>query len=156
VLQHHHIQVKSDIYALAQLQEWFRQLQNFLPKPIWMQCNLVLVEVFTNVVSYAHAELPEETPVNIEVAIDGIQEYLELRIWDFGEPFDLQAAIEKATIQSQNNHNFKSVDDIPTGGRGLMIAQAVADEIRYEHHPDGRNCFVMNKKFGKGKLTLQP
>jgi serine/threonine-protein kinase RsbW len=48
VLEKYFIQLNSDIYALAKLQEWFQQFQNLLPKPTWMQCNLVLVEVFTN------------------------------------------------------------------------------------------------------------
>lgn len=65
MLHQFHIQVNSDIYALGRLQEWFQQFQNLLPKSTWMQCNLVLVEVFTNVVSYAHAGLPEETPIDI-------------------------------------------------------------------------------------------
>ncbi|OYQ66172.1 anti-sigma regulatory factor [Pseudanabaena sp. SR411] len=149
MLEHHHIQVNSDIYALAQLQEWFQQFQNLLPKPTWMQCNLVLVEVFTNVVSYAHEGLPEETPVDIEITLDKTKFFLELKIWDFGEPFDLQAEIERAAIESQKNKDFESIDDIPTGGRGLMIAKTVADEIRYETSPDGRNCFVMSKNFAK-------
>ncbi len=144
MLQQYHIQVNSDIYALAQLQEWFQQFQNLLPKPTWMQCNLVLVEVFTNVVSYAHAEMAEETPIDIEITLHGSNNFLELRIWDYGRPFDIQAEIERATIKTQN---FENIDDIPTGGRGLIIAQTIADSIRYEITDDGRNCFVMIKNF---------
>ena len=147
VLQKHHIQVNSDIYALGRLQEWFHQFQNLLPKPIWMQCNLVLVEIFTNVVSYAHEGLAEETPIDIEITLDQIEHSLELRVWDFGEPFDLEAEIERAAIESQKCKDFESIDDIPTGGRGLMIAKTVADDIRYDTQPDGRNCFVMSKSF---------
>ncbi|MFM7601740.1 MAG: ATP-binding protein [Pseudanabaena sp.] len=149
MLEHYHIQFNSDIYALAKLQEWFRQFQNLLPKPTWMQCNLVLVEVFTNVVSYAHEGMAEDTPIDIEIGIDKTEYFLELKIWDFGEPFDLQAEIERATVESQKNKNFESIDDIPTGGRGLIIAKTVADEIRYDVLPDGRNCFVMTKNFAK-------
>jgi serine/threonine-protein kinase RsbW len=149
VLERHHIQVNSDIYALAKLQEWFHQFQKLLPNPTWMQCNLVLVEVFTNVVSYAHEGLAEETPIDIEITVDDTEHSLELRIWDFGEPFDLEAEIERAAIESQKNQYFESVDDIPTGGRGLMIAKTVADDIRYDTLSDGRNCFVMTKNFAK-------
>ncbi len=147
VSQHYHIQVNTDIYALVRLQEWFHQFENFLPKPVWMQCNLVLVEVFTNVVSYAHEGLPEETPITIEIEIDEIKKTLQLKIWDFGEPFDLQAAIERADRKSQETKYFESIDDIPTGGRGLIIAKTVADNIIYETMPDGRNCFAMTKKY---------
>lgn len=149
MLEKYHIQVNSDIYALAKLQEWFQQFQNLLPKPTWMQCNLVLVEVFTNVVSYAHEGMPEDTPIDIEIAIDKTAYFLEMKIWDFGEPFDLQAEIERAAMESQKNKNFESIDDIPTGGRGLIIAKTIADELRYDILPDGRNCFVMTKNFAQ-------
>ncbi|GBO55848.1 serine-protein kinase RsbW [Pseudanabaena sp. lw0831] len=149
MLEHYRIQVNSDIYALAKLQEWFHQFQNLLPKPTWMQCNLVLVEVFTNVVSYAHEGLSEETPIDIEIAINESEYFLEMRIWDFGEPFDLQAEIDRVALAALKNQDFKSIDDIPTGGRGLMIAKTIADDIRYETLPDGRNCFVMIKSFSK-------
>ncbi len=147
VLQHYHIQVNTDIYALSQLQEWFQQFQNLLPNPTWMQCNLVLVEVFTNVVSYAHAGLPEETPIDIEITINETERFLELRIWDYGEPFDLQAEIERVSREAAKNQDFASVDDIPTGGRGLFIAKTVANEIRSETMVNGRNCFVMIKHY---------
>jgi len=147
VLQHYHIRVNSDIYALSNLQGWFLQFQQLLPKPVWMQCNLVLVEVFTNVVSYAHEGLSEETPVDIELAINATEKFLELKIWDYGEPFDLLAEIDRLSREAHKNKDFENVDDIPTGGRGLIIAKTIADNIRYETSADGRNCFVMTKSF---------
>ncbi len=149
MLEKYFIQLNSDIYALAKLQAWFQQFQNLLPKPTWMQCNLVLVEVFTNVVSYAHEGLSEETPIDIEIAINEVEYLLEMRIWDFGEPFDLQAEIERTALEAQKSQDFESIDDIPTGGRGFMLAKTVADTISYETLPDGRNCFVMTKSFSK-------
>ena len=118
MLQHYHIRVNSDIYALSNLQGWFLQFQQLLPKPVWMQCNLVLVEVFTNVVSYAHEGLSEETPVDIELAINATEKFLELKIWDYGEPFDLLAEIDRLSREAHKNKDFENVDDIPTGGRG--------------------------------------
>lgn len=145
--QQYRIQVNSDIYALAELQEWFQRLQNFLPKPTWMQCNLVLVEVFTNVVSYAHDGLSEETPIDIEVTLHESENFLELRIWDYGEPFNLEAEIERSAREAYKNKDFANIDDIPTGGRGLMIVKSIADNITYRTMADGRNCFVMTKSF---------
>jgi serine/threonine-protein kinase RsbW len=147
VSQQYRIQVNSDIYALAELQEWFQRLQNFLPKPTWMQCNLVLVEVFTNVVSYAHDGLSEETPIDIEVTLHESENFLELRIWDYGEPFNLEAEIERSAREAYKNKDFANIDDIPTGGRGLMIVKSIADNITYRTMADGRNCFVMTKSF---------
>jgi serine/threonine-protein kinase RsbW len=150
VLQKYHIQLNSDIYELGKLQTWFHQFKPLLPNLAWMQCNLVLVEVFTNVVSYAHEGLPEVTPVDIEIKIDPISQdrgVMEIKIWDYGQSFDLTAEIERATCRVQNSQKHLSVEDIPTGGRGLYIAKTVADHISYEPDSDGRNCFVMTKNF---------
>ena len=147
MLKHYQIQVNSDIYALAKLQGWFQQFQSFLPKPTWMQCNLVMVEVFTNVVSYAHEGLSEETPIDIEITIHEAGKFLEMRIWDYGGPFDLEAQIELATKEVGKTKDAIEIDDIPTGGRGLFIAKMVADDISYRQMDDGRNCFVMTKSF---------
>jgi serine/threonine-protein kinase RsbW len=146
----YHIQLNSDIYELTKLQAWFQQFKPFLPNITWMQCNLVLVEVFTNVVSYAHEGMPQETPVDIEIKIYPISKdsgMMELRIWDHGQSFDLNAEIEKATCRMQISQDNLNIDDIPTGGRGLYIAKTVADHINYESDVDGRNCFVMSKNF---------
>lgn len=155
MLQHYHIRVNSDIYALANLQGWFHQFQKLLPRPVWMQCNLVLVEVFTNVVSYAHEGLVEETPVDIELAIDETEKFLELKIWDYGRPFDLMSEIERLSREDHKNKDFENIDDIPTGGRGLIIAKTIADNIRYEKLADGRNCFVMTKSFASFTNQIQ-
>jgi len=147
VSQHYHIQVNSDIYALTKLQEWFEQFQVFLPKTTWMQCNLVLVEVFTNVVSYAHEAMPEETPVDIDILINESEGSLELRIWDYGKPFDFKTEIDRRMTEAQKNKNLENIDEIPTGGRGLVIAKTIADSLSYESDVDGRNCFIMTKKY---------
>ncbi|PZU94257.1 MAG: ATP-binding protein [Pseudanabaena sp.] len=150
MIQKYHIQLNSDIYALSKLQGWFQQFQKLLPKQAWMQCNLVLVEVFTNVVSYAHEKLPEETPIDIELDIFANERCLQLKIWDYGQPFDLETEIERASLEAEKNKEFNnshnSIDDLPTGGRGLYIAKTVADEISYKRIEE-RNCFVMTKKF---------
>ncbi|MCA6572153.1 MAG: ATP-binding protein [Pseudanabaena sp.] len=147
MLQRYNIQFNSDIYALASLQEWFLQFQNFLPKTVWMQCNLVLVEIFTNVVSYAHDGLDVKTPIDIELDINTDENLLELKIWDYGQPFDPVAEVERLSKEAQKNRDFENIDDIPTGGRGLIIAKMIADNIHYESISDGRNCFVMTKSF---------
>ncbi len=150
MLYKYHIQLNSDIYELAKLQTWFQQFKSILPNLTWMQCNLVLVEVFTNVVSYAHEGLPQETPVDIEIKIYPISEdggMMELRMWDYGQSFDLNAEIERATRRIQSSQGDINVEDIPTGGRGLYIAKTIADHISYEPDSDGRNCLVMTKNF---------
>jgi serine/threonine-protein kinase RsbW len=132
----------TDIFRLSQVQNWFETLQEYLPQRLWMQCNLVLVEAFTNVVYHAHADLPEDTPIQIEFVVDG--DGAELRIWDYGKPFDMEAQI---AISLEQHSDYSNVADIPTGGRGLIIAHSIADRLEYKRFPDQRNCFIFYKKF---------
>jgi serine/threonine-protein kinase RsbW len=137
------LQVNSDIYALPQVQEWFSQFQE-VPRKIWLQCHLVLTEAFANVIEHAHEHLPEHTPVEIEV--ETLAHAIVIRIWDWGPPFDLQQELERRYQEQQERHGY-SVEDLPTGGRGLLITDAIADVFLYERQPDGRNCLLFRKNF---------
>jgi len=142
VSQVHRLTVNTDIYMLNKVQKWFEGFQQFIPYRVWMQCNLVLVEAFTNVVDHAHQDLPPDTPIDIEFIIR--PDEVELWVWDHGKPFDLKAQLE---IALKRHASYETIDDIPTGGRGLIIAHRIADTLLYERQPDQRNCFIFVKRF---------
>jgi len=145
--QVHRFTVNTDIYMLSKVQDWFESFQSAIPYLIWVQCNLVLVEAFTNVVEHAHQDLPPDTPIDIEFTIRPHE--VELWVWDYGKPFDLKAQLE---ISLKKHSAYESIDEIPTGGRGLMIAHSIADTLLYERQPNQRNCFIFVKRFS---ATLQ-
>ncbi|MEG4252825.1 ATP-binding protein [Microcoleus sp. Pol10D4] len=62
-----------------------------IPEAVLQQCKLATIEGFTNAVRHAHKNLPIETPINLEITV--FSERLEVKIWDMGEPFDLQAKL---------------------------------------------------------------
>ncbi|MEG3936651.1 ATP-binding protein [Microcoleus sp. S36b_A3] len=62
-----------------------------IPEAVLQQCKLATIEGFTNAVRHAHKNLPLETPINLEITV--FSERLEVKIWDMGEPFDLQAKL---------------------------------------------------------------
>ncbi len=135
----YHLTVNSSIYNLAQVRNWFNQFKT-IPKSLRQQLDLVLAEGFSNVVYHAHEHLPEETPIDIELEI--FPDRVELRIWDQGEPFDL---FSKKQILDRRHQEILDVDDIPTGGRGLMIMESIADRISYDREGDNRNCLFIVK-----------
>lgn len=135
----YHLRVKSSIYELGQVRIWFQQCQG-LPKPVKQQLDLGLTEGFSNVIYHAHEHLPEETPIDIELQI--LPDRVELRIWDYGQPFDLFS--KKQTLDRRHQEIF-DVDDIPTGGRGLMILESIADQLRYDRDGNDRNCLFIGK-----------
>jgi len=50
-------------------------------------------EAFTNAVRHAHKNLPRETLFELEITV--FNERLEIKIWDWGEPFDFPAKLKE-------------------------------------------------------------
>jgi serine/threonine-protein kinase RsbW len=136
-LQKQNIQVKTDLSALSQVLAWFHQFNHPpVPKYIWMQCQLALAEGFTNAVRHAHKGQPPEVPVEIEVTI--FPQRLEIRIWDRGQPFDLDQRLKNMPAQ---------VDADEEGGRGLKLMRKIADCLSYTHTDGLGNCLLILKEY---------
>lgn len=87
------LQVNSDLGALEDVLAWYQGLENQpIPKSIWWQCQIALAEGFTNAVNHAHKDLPCTTPIDLRVSV--FDEFIEICIWDYGPPFDLQAEFQ--------------------------------------------------------------
>ena len=86
---------------------------------------------------HAHQNLPESTPIDLEVEL--YPGFLEMRIWDRGQPFDLKAKLKKG--EQEVNSLEKE------GGRGLQFINKLTDELQYFNLPNHRNCLVMRKKY---------
>ncbi len=137
VLKQDNYQVYGELQALDQILANFEQfLLPCLSHNIWFQCKLALAEGFTNAVRHAHKNLPSEIP--IEIAISLSINSLEIRIWDYGPPFDLAQFLE--TIP---NREKKLVE----GGQGIPILQKIADHLSYVRTNDNRNCLLIVKQF---------
>jgi len=109
-----------------------------------LECQLALVEGFTNAVRHAHEKLPADMEIEIEIAV--LEGRLELRIWDWGPPFDLQACIEYY-CQGQNNDSG--------GGRGVIILHKIADRLSYTRQGDNRNCLLIVKNYDAEVESLE-
>lgn len=133
-----HLQVKTGAANSEEVLSWFEQLnQPALPdKTIWWQCQTALLEGFINVVEHAHQNLPPETPIDVEAV--RWSNYIEIRIWDYGLPFDLKEKLkEVSALEDEDNER----------GRGLMIMSQIADELRYDRTQDARNCLIIIKSY---------
>ncbi|NEQ36532.1 MAG: ATP-binding protein [Okeania sp. SIO3I5] len=131
------LQVFSDLEENDKVLSWFEQLhQTPIPKKVWLECELALVEGFTNVVRHAHKYLPRETPIDIEVQI--YTEQVEITIWDYGQPFELLEWLKQQPTQT---------DIWAGGGWGIKLMYAIADNISYTRTSDHRNCLLIVKKY---------
>ncbi|MGF1499052.1 MAG: ATP-binding protein [Elainellaceae cyanobacterium] len=135
--QQDHLTVKSQLSVLNYVQSWFRQFcyRNAV-KPVWLEhqiypLNLALAEGFTNAVRHAHHELPDDTAIDIDLAL--WEDHIEIRIWDWGKPFNPDALEEPKP------------GTLRIGGYGWFLLRRLADRVVYERFDDGRNCLLIVK-----------
>lgn len=137
-VKQYHLQVKTELEALKDVLQWFEGLVfPLVPQKVGWQCEVALVEAFTNAVRHAHQDLPQGTPIDLEVKL--LPNFLEMRIWDQGQPFDIQAKLYK----SEQEAGLMEKE----GGRGLQFIKKLTDELQYLNLPNHRNCLVMRKRY---------
>lgn len=137
-VQQYHLQVKTELEALKDVLHWFEGLVfPLLPQKTGWQCEVALVEAFTNAVRHAHQGLPQTTPIDLEVKV--LPNVLEMRIWDQGQSFNLQEKLRKGEQEAGLMDR--------EGGRGLQFIKKLTDELHYLNLPNERNCLVMRKKY---------
>jgi serine/threonine-protein kinase RsbW len=138
VLKKIQIEVTSTLDALDRILLQFEEIyQDFIPQQDWLQCRLAMAEGFTNAVRHAHKNLPEESTVKIEVLLTRTE--IEIKIWDWGEAFDLHKFIAQT---SRKHYNWLN------SGRGIPLLVKIADRLEYRRL-GSRNCLLIVKKLGK-------
>jgi serine/threonine-protein kinase RsbW len=138
IADHFQLEVRSEIIALQQVLHWFeRFIMPLIPTQLGWQCELALTEAFTNVVHHAHRHLPSNTPIELEVEID--RDSLEMRVWDWGIPFDFNQHRQESELNLLSSWDKEE-------GRGLYLLDRLTDELYYFRANDRRNCLVMRKK----------
>ena len=135
--QQFRFQIESDLKALDKLLLCIEQVnQPSIPKQVWEQCRLAVVEGFTNAVRHAQKNFSKEIKIEIEITI--FPQSIEIRIWDYGPPFDLDAYIK--TLDRKQNI-------LTDGGQGVKIIHKIADHLSYFRTTYERNCLLIVKKF---------
>lgn len=130
------LQVNTDLNALTEVLAWFDQFNRPpLSYQIWLQCQLALAEGFTNAVRHAHRGKSADALIDLEVQV--FCDRMEIRIWDWGAPFDLEQRLISAG----------EVSPSAEGGRGLKLMERISDVLNYTRVESDRNCLLMIKRF---------
>ena len=134
-----HLQVQTELAALIPVLQWFESHGcPFLPESVLWQCKVALAEGFTNTVRYAHKNLPPTTPIDLELTFSSHS--LEIKIWDHGQPFDLQAKLDSPQQDPVAPLEMES-------DRGLLLMRSLTDTLQYIRTGEGRNCLILQKSF---------
>jgi serine/threonine-protein kinase RsbW len=141
VQERQNLRVNTDLNELVQVLSWFEKFnQPYIPKEVWLQCQTALAEGLTNAIRHAHKNKTVETPIDIEV--NASPNTLEIKIWDCGPPFNLNAKLQQTS---------DTVDFNASSGRGLQILSSIADRLSYDVTEDGRNCLLIVKHYNNRK-----
>ena len=133
-------QVNSDLNNLEFVLSQFESVkQCWIPTKPWLECQLALAEAFTNAVRHAHCNQPIDTLIDIEILVN--ETAIVIKIWDYGQPFDLIQAINVKVNSDCPPDPF----NLSIGGRGLTIINKVADKLSYDRLEDDRNCLMIYK-----------
>ena len=137
-----HLKVETALEAVPEVLMLCEQFVSpLLPPKFCWECKTALIEGFTNAVRHAHKHLPQTTPIELELKL--YSNYLEIKIWDQGEPFDLLGQLQEILEEIRQN----KIDLIEMENhRGLLWMDQLMDELAYERLPDQRNCLVMRKQ----------
>lgn len=125
---------------LSELRSLVRELGGFaesagIPQAELSRFELVLDEVFTNIVSYA---FPEGGRHEIDVVLDHLEGQVEFTVEDSGSKYDVLAnAPGKESAEG-------ALTDRAIGGLGVYLVQKIMDEVEYRRIRN-RNRLVMRK-----------
>ncbi|HEY9849652.1 MAG TPA: anti-sigma regulatory factor [Leptolyngbyaceae cyanobacterium] len=145
IIQESILKTSTTLNALSEVLLWFEGLhRSAIAKKIWLRCQLALAEAFTNAVRHAHKNQSSEVPIEIKVTI--LKDRLEIRIWDYGQPFDLEKKLKEMPSNEDNDTG---------GGRGLQLMKSLVDRLSYTRQEDGRNCLLMVKHYTGDNGSIQ-
>jgi sigma-B regulation protein RsbU (phosphoserine phosphatase) len=108
-----------------------------IPAKTVMEINLVLEELFTNIVFYA---FDDKEPHSITVEMALMEPHtLQIRLEDDGKPFNL--------LEKQMGEVFEqTVDERPIGGLGIHFVKKMMDGVAYERSGNN-NIVILTKVF---------
>ena len=104
------------------------------PPDLIFKVNLVLDELWVNVVNYSGAT------GDVEISLDTDAEEVRLEIADDGRPFDPLTETVEPDIDAP-------LEDRPIGGLGIFLVREMMDDLRYKRE-NGKNRLAMVKRKG--------
>jgi len=122
----------SDLEKLQSFLEMVQEKQSISKKALF-EINLVLEEIFSNILSYG-LEDPKNRLISITISAE--KRSLTIRVEDDGRPFN-PLDFKAPAFQG-------SLEDAPVGGLGIHLVRNLVDGILYERTRN-RNVLIMTK-----------
>ena len=116
-----------------------------IPNRWKLELSTAVAEISSNIFRHAFAGLPE--PGLMELHLKLYQDRVEAEITDTGVPYTEEVGAAAPKVDD--------AADLPEGGRGLRVARAVLDELRYWRSKESTNHWLLVKRLPAIKVTEQ-
>ena len=126
--------------SLDQLDTLARRLEQLekdwqLPADLTMNLNLVLEEIFTNIVNYGFKDSASH---DIHITFQYDKQEITITIIDDGIPFNPLEAVQPPVLNA-------GIEDTPVGGLGFHIVRQLMDKINYKRE-NNKNHLILSKE----------
>jgi serine/threonine-protein kinase RsbW len=127
---------------LAELDQLHAMVETFgrvheLQKKTVFETNLVLEEIFTNIVSYGYED---KKPHKVHFFLQWDEDKINIRVEDDGRPFNL---LEAKPVDLKTDLDQRSI-----GGLGIHLIRKLMDKVTYRRI-DAKNVVTLQKNCGK-------
>jgi len=130
--------VAADFNNLATVQNFVRHRAEALaaPEPLWLKLELVVEELFLNIVNHANPKTRPEVEITCsrQGVGDVLEEMLCVAMRDWGPPFN--------PLEKENPALEQDLESRPIGGLGVYLVTQMADHCAYARK-DGSNLFTV-------------
>lgn len=129
------IALKNDLKEIERLldsvQEWGAAQD--LPARLVFDLQLVLDELFTNIVNYGYDDAAEH---RVLVDLETAGEELTLRVTDDARPFN--------PLERKDPDVTLPLEERPVGGLGIFLIRKLMNHVEY-HREEGKNILTMRR-----------
>ncbi|MBM9511233.1 ATP-binding protein [Desulfogranum marinum] len=132
------LSIAADFGNLSAVKDFVRRQAKMLrvPERLSGKLELVVEELFLNIVNYAHPKLKEEVDIRCSRHSNGDTqgEMICIAIQDWGPPFN--------PLEKDNPALEQNVEERPIGGLGVYLVTQMADYCTYARQNEN-NCFTV-------------
>jgi anti-sigma regulatory factor (Ser/Thr protein kinase) len=113
-------------------------IDNVVSPSISKQYNVVIDEIFSNIVKYGFKTKNDSNFINIKLKIDNREKLITMIFEDNGIKFN--------PLEREDPNIKLSADERNEGGLGIYIVKKMMDKVTYEYK-DNKNYLILNKKY---------
>lgn len=134
----HKIELKATTAGINRVTDFVNDILTSAgcPTKVMMQVDIVIDEMFSNIVRYAYGDIVGMASVSVELTDE--PRGVVITFTDTGKPFD--------PLQQEEPDVTLSAEERRIGGLGIFIVKKTMDDVSYDYK-DGKNILTIRKYF---------